>query len=177
MVFGEHWWLVYVLFLAIPLARILPRIIARSRNREGDYDYGAAHQDAARGAGSGTPRGGGRLAGTGRDATADTAVGSNDARRAARPDDRSGASAGKAASAAGAGGQTNEMVVMGAIHRGAKTFEDIQKKTGMDGAVLDRTLANLESEQMIRVVTRKGLLGVKVELYPTDKGFGRYYGR
>ena len=72
-------------------------------------------------------------------------------------------------------GQTDEMVVLGAMHRGAKTFASIQKKTGMDDSSLNKALENLEGRQMIKIVTRKGLMGTKVEIYPTDKGFRKYY--
>jgi len=67
------------------------------------------------------------------------------------------------------------MIVLGAMHRGANTFASIQKKTGMDDGSLNKALENLEGRQMIKVAARKGLLGTKVEMYPTDEGFRRYY--
>ncbi len=71
--------------------------------------------------------------------------------------------------------QTKEMIVLGELHRGARTFESIQKNTGMDGGVLEGILEKLEKDGLLKVVQRQRMLGSRVELHPTDKGFRKYY--
>ena len=70
---------------------------------------------------------------------------------------------------------TKNMQVLGEINRGIKTFEKIQKNTGLDTKELDSILQNLERDGMLRVEQKQGLLGLKIELYATDKGFKEYY--
>jgi len=71
--------------------------------------------------------------------------------------------------------QTKDMVVLGELNRGVKTFEKIQKNTGLENEELDMILGDLEKRGMLRVDHKQGLFGPKIELYPTDKGFKEYY--
>jgi len=71
--------------------------------------------------------------------------------------------------------QTKNMLVLGALNRGSKTFEHIQKNTGLDDKELDAILEDLENNGMLKVEQKQGLFGSKTELYPTDKGFKEYY--
>ena len=71
--------------------------------------------------------------------------------------------------------QTKSMLVLGALNRGSKTFENIQKNTGLDDKELDAILQDLENNGMLKVEQKQGLFGSKTELYPTDKGFKEYY--
>ncbi|MDH3361382.1 MAG: hypothetical protein OEL56_03190 [Nitrosopumilus sp.] len=71
--------------------------------------------------------------------------------------------------------QTKNMLVLGALNRGSKTFENIQKNTGLDDKELDAILQDLENNGMLKVEQKQGLFGSKTELYPTDKGFKEYY--
>lgn len=165
MVTGEYWWLIYLVFLAIPLARIIPRIISRGRDHisgNGHYDgyKRDGRYDSTAPAAKRTPQEAGKGAGMARRGDWDSA------KNYGAPRD---AQAGKP------GGQTNEMIVLGVLHRGAKTFDAIQKKTGMEEGTLNRALESLENQQMIRVVQKPGLLGSRVEIRPTDKGFRKYY--
>lgn len=178
MVTGEYWWLIYLLFLAIPLARIIPRLASRTRMPGRDDDRARHTSTGGAWAGAGdrshhnrddvgaNPGRAERPEAVGRDTT-------NDGRPAfAEPRGRRDTPRDGPTSKAE---QTDEMIVLGAMHRGAKTFASIQKKTGMDDSSLNKALENLEGRQMIKVVTRKGLMGTKVEVYPTDKGFRSYY--
>ena len=70
---------------------------------------------------------------------------------------------------------TNSNLVLGALNRGSKTFESIQKNTGLNNQELDSILEELETSGMLKVVHKSGLLGPKTELHPTDKGFKEYY--
>ena len=67
-----------------------------------------------------------------------------------------------------------EILVLGVLIRGSKTFGDIQKNTGMYSSELDQILENLEKNAMLQVQQKKGLLGIKIELHPTEKGFKAY---
>jgi hypothetical protein len=71
--------------------------------------------------------------------------------------------------------QTKNNLVLGALNRGSKTFEDIQKNTGLDNSELDTILEDLENNGLMKVVHKQGMLGPKTEILPTDKGFKEYY--
>ncbi|MCA9827402.1 MAG: hypothetical protein KC444_03290 [Nitrosopumilus sp.] len=71
--------------------------------------------------------------------------------------------------------QTKNMLVLGELNRGSKTFENIQKNTGLDNKELDIILEDLENNGMLKVEQKQGFFGPKIELHPTDKGFKEYY--
>ena len=70
--------------------------------------------------------------------------------------------------------ETKDMLVLGELNRGATTFGEIKKNTGLDSKELDSILKGLETRRLMRVEKVKGLLGNKIELYPTEKGFREY---
>ena len=71
--------------------------------------------------------------------------------------------------------QSKNDLVLGALNRGSKSFESLQKNTGLDSKDLDAILEDLEKNGLLKVVHKQGLFGPKTELYPTDKGFKEYY--
>lgn len=71
--------------------------------------------------------------------------------------------------------KTKNDLVLGVLNRGSKTFENIQKNTGLDPKELDVILEDLEKNGLMKVVHKQGMLGPKTEIYPTDKGFKKYY--
>jgi len=71
--------------------------------------------------------------------------------------------------------QNNEMQVLGELNRGVKDFNKIQKNLDIDNQKLENILKDLEDQGLMKVIKKKGIAGIKVELYPTDKGFKRYY--
>ena len=71
--------------------------------------------------------------------------------------------------------QNKEMQVLGELNKGVKDFNKIQKNLNIHNQELEKILKDLENKKMIKVVKKSGLLGIKVELYPTDKGFKKYY--
>lgn len=161
MVTGEYWWLIYLVFLAIPLARILPRIMSRKGNTDhyySDDNYGTRNSNFA--------------------AVSDKSADSNSGYENTTRDDkqvRSAPSTPKGAKASPATGQTDEKVVLWAMYKGAKTFESIQKKTGLGDDLLNSALENLEGNKLIHTIQKKGLFGVKIEIHPTNKAFRKYY--
>ncbi|MFQ5475648.1 MAG: hypothetical protein ACE5DT_01290 [Nitrosopumilus sp.] len=71
--------------------------------------------------------------------------------------------------------QTKEMQVLGELNKGVKDFNKIQKNLGINNQELENILNGLEDQGLMKVVKKKGLVGIKVELHPTDKGFKKYY--
>ena len=71
--------------------------------------------------------------------------------------------------------QTKNMLVLGELHRGVKQFEDIQKNTGLTTEELNSILEDLENNGLMKAQQKSGLFGMKTELVPTDKGFKEYY--
>ena len=71
--------------------------------------------------------------------------------------------------------QTKNMLVLGELHRGINSFENIQKNTGLTNTELDSILEDLEKKGLMKTQQKQGLLGMKTELIPTDKGFKEYY--
>ncbi len=70
--------------------------------------------------------------------------------------------------------ETKDMLVLGELNRGATTFGEIKKNTGLDSKELDSILKGLETRRLMRIEKVKSLLGIKIELYPTEKGFREY---
>ena len=71
--------------------------------------------------------------------------------------------------------QSKNDLVLGALNRGSKSFESIQKNTGLDNQDLDAILEYLEKNGLMKVVHKQGMFGPKTEIHPTDKGFKEYY--
>jgi DNA-binding HxlR family transcriptional regulator len=67
--------------------------------------------------------------------------------------------------------EPKDIIVLGAIKKGAKKFSKIRDKTGIDPEELNKILEKLEQRGFIRVEKKKGFLGgEKIELNLTDKG-------
>ncbi len=70
--------------------------------------------------------------------------------------------------------ESKEMMVLGQINRGYKTFGEIRKTTGLNSEEINSILDDLEKRGLMRVEQKKGLVGIKVELLPTEKGYREY---
>jgi len=71
--------------------------------------------------------------------------------------------------------ETKHLLVLEIMNRGAKKFENIQQITGLEHDELVSILEDLEKRGMMKVEEKSGLLGSKIELYPTKKGIKEYY--
>ena len=71
--------------------------------------------------------------------------------------------------------ETKDMQVFEVLNYGAGNFEKIQKITGLEHDELVSILEDLEKKGMMKVEEKSGLLGSKIELYPTKKGIKEYY--
>jgi hypothetical protein len=127
-------WVYLIIFLAIPLARIIPRILAK------------------KGIGVKSPR----VIQENQFETVHEEYSQKPQIESTKP-------------------QTKNNLVLGALNRGSKTFEDIQKNTGLGNSELDAILEDLENNGLMKVVHKQGMLGPKTEILPTDKGFKEYY--
>ncbi len=165
MVVGEYWWLIYLVFLAIPISRILPRIISRNKQSNRYSDNNPYENNNNKNTYDTIP------------ITKSDNIVSNDDMNKEQKHKQSKPTRTHSSNEPNAdtvSGQTDEMVVLGIIHRGVKTFDRIQKKTGFEDKRLNIALENLEDKRLIHIIEKKGLLGVKVEIHPTDKGFQKY---
>ena len=131
-------WIYILVFLAIPLARIIPRLLAKGKAK---VPAGAAPAPQPEVSEREPPR--------------------------EMPERKT--SPGTAAPA------TKNDLVLGVLNRGARSFDGIQKKTGLDSKELDEILGALERDGLMRVVHKGGILGPKTELHPTEEGFKRFY--
>lgn len=67
--------------------------------------------------------------------------------------------------------EPKDVIVLGAIKKGAKKFDKIQAKTGIEPEELNKILEKLEERGFIRVEKKKGFFGgEKIELQLTEKG-------
>jgi len=71
--------------------------------------------------------------------------------------------------------ESTDMLVLGELNHGTKNFDVLQKRLGIDNETLNSVLEDLENQGLIRVEQKQGLLGAKVELYPTEEGVNKYY--
>lgn len=184
VVTGEYWWLVYLIFLAIPLARILPRIISRRSGANGGGSSNDGYATAY--GGDGRSRVDSGIRGRSRDGVYNHNDDNDAARRSQKrypssgnetwregfTDDSHDLNRAESARARhsndSTSGQTDEMIVLGAMHRGAKTFESIQKMTRITDTALNVVLERLEKQGTLKVIQRQRLFGTRVELYLSD---------
>ena len=71
--------------------------------------------------------------------------------------------------------KSTDMLVLGELNHGTKNFDVLQKNLGIDNKTLNSVLEDLENQGLMRVEQKQGLLGPKVELYPTEEGIKKYY--
>ena len=71
--------------------------------------------------------------------------------------------------------KTKDMRVFEVLNHGVGNFEKIQEITGIKHDELVSILEDLEKRGKMKVEEKSGLLGSKIELYPTKKGIKEYY--
>lgn len=67
-----------------------------------------------------------------------------------------------------------KMMVLGEINRGVKDFNQIQRITNIDNQKLENILKNFEDDGLMRVVKKDGIMGSKIEIHPTEKGYKKF---
>ncbi len=71
--------------------------------------------------------------------------------------------------------QNKEMQVLGELNKGVKDFNKIQKNLNINNLELEKILKDLEDQKLMKVIKKKGIAGIKLELYATEEGFRKYY--
>ena len=66
--------------------------------------------------------------------------------------------------------EPKDVIVLGAIKKGAKKFEKIQNAAQIDAEELNSILEKLEKRELITVEEKKGLFGKKIEIKITERG-------
>ena len=66
--------------------------------------------------------------------------------------------------------EPKDVIVLGAIKKGAKKFDKIQKAAQIDADELNTILEKLEKRELIKVEEKKSWFGKKIEIQITDKG-------
>ena len=66
--------------------------------------------------------------------------------------------------------EAKDLIILGAINKGAKQFNKISKVTKIKPQELNNILERLENHGFITAQEKKGWLGGKIELYVTEKG-------
>jgi hypothetical protein len=144
---GYMW--IYLIFFLIPLARIIPRLVKKWRKKESstftENEFSPNN-----------PRIEQRQESIERSEREESIERSEREESIERP-------------------QTKEMQVLGELNKGVKDFSKIQKNLDIDNQKLESILKDLEKQGLMKVIKKKGFSGIKIELYPTDKGFKRYY--
>ncbi|MDA7495176.1 hypothetical protein N8459_01565 [Nitrosopumilus sp.] len=140
-------WIYLIIFLMVPLARILPRVLRKYKiggfqsqempQRQFESDFNR-YEDKSDKQFQSTP------------------TQSQEPEKSSKP-------------------QTKNMLVLGELHRGVRLFENVQKNTGLTNEELNSILEDLETNGLMKTQQKPGLMGMKTELVPTDKGFKEYY--
>lgn len=66
--------------------------------------------------------------------------------------------------------EPKDVIVLGAIKKGAKKFEKIQNAAQIDADELNSILEKLEKRELITVEEKKGWFGKKIEIKITERG-------
>ena len=70
--------------------------------------------------------------------------------------------------------KNKEIVVLGVISRGISKFDKISQEVKIEPNSLEFILQKLEKSGLIRVDEKKGWLGRKIEINPTEKGYREF---
>ena len=70
--------------------------------------------------------------------------------------------------------ENKETVVLGIISRGVSKFDKICQDSNIEPRDLESILQKLENSGLIRVYEKKGWLGTKIEINPTEDGYKEF---
>ena len=145
MAVGDFQW-IYLIFFLIPLARILPRVIRKWRNKDMEgSQFNQNFQKTEQMPNSfETPKSFERTQSFEKPRSPDKSL-------------------------------ELDMQVLAEINNGVRDFNQIQKNIGMDNQELEKILTDLENKGLMKVVKKSGLIGNKVEIHPTENGFKKFY--
>lgn len=145
MAVGDFQW-IYLIFFLIPLARILPRLIRKWRNKgmeENQFNQNFQKTEQIPNSFE-TPKSFERSQSFEKPRSPDKSL-------------------------------ELDMQVLAEINNGVRDFNQIQKNIGMDNQELEKILSDLENKGLMKIVKKSGLIGSKVEIHPTENGFKKFY--
>ena len=70
--------------------------------------------------------------------------------------------------------ENKETVVLGVISRGITKFDKISQEANVEPKDLEAILHKLENARLIKVDEKKGWLGTKIEIKPTEEGYREF---
>ena len=70
--------------------------------------------------------------------------------------------------------ENKETVVLGVISRGTSKFDRISQESNIEPKDLELILKKLENSGLIKVDEKKGWLGTKIEINPTEDGYREF---
>ena len=70
--------------------------------------------------------------------------------------------------------KNKETVVLGVISRGTSRFDRISQESNVEPKDLEQILKKLENSGLIKVDEKKGWLGTKIEINPTEDGYREF---
>jgi hypothetical protein len=153
---GEFFW-IYLIFFAIPLARIIPRLIRKWQNKDKSSTQKQFNQNLQKWEQKSSER---------QDSfekikSFETTESFEKPKSSDIPESFEKPI-------------MKDMKVLGEINRGVKDFNQIQKNVNINNKELEKILKNFEDEGLMRVIKKEGIMGGKVELHPTEKGFRKF---
>jgi len=143
---GFSW--IYLIFFIIPLVRILPRLVRKWRKKDSAFTENQFRPD------------GPKIEQRQESFRGQESFQGQESFREQIPPEKP---------------KSKEMQVLGELNKGVKDFNKIQKNLGIHNQELENIMNGLEKQGLMKVIKKNGITGIKVELYPTDKGFKKYY--
>ena len=147
---GDFVW-IYLIFFMIPLARVIPRLIRKWQNKNKPISENQYNRDFQSPRQEQTP-----FESAERFESVETIEKEHSFEEPNTPP------------------RNQEMAVLGEINRGIKDFNQIQKNLDIDNQKLENILKKFENDGVMRVVKKDGIMGSKIEIHPTEKGYRKF---
>ena len=149
---GDFIW-IYLVFFMIPLARVIPRLIRKWQNKNNPISENQYKQNFQSPEQRQTPF---------------ERLETSEERESIEREHSFGKSK------SGEKPLDQKMMVVGEINRGIKDFNQIQRITNIDNQKLENILKGFEDDGLMRVVKKDGIMGSKIEMHPTEKGYKKF---
>ena len=147
---GDFIW-IYLVFFMIPLARVIPRLIRKWQNKNNPISENQYKQNFQSPEQRQTPF-----------------------ERLETSEERESIEREHSFEKSDEKPLNQKMMVLGEINRGVKDFNQIQKITNIDNQKLENILKDFEDDGLMRVVKKDGIMGSKIEMHPTEKGYKKF---
>ena len=165
---GEFFW-IYLIFFAIPLARIIPRLIRKWQNKDKSSTQKQFNQNLQKWEQKSSGRGNffEKIKSFETTESFEKPKSSDIPESFEKPKSSDIPESFEKPI-------VKDMKVLGEINKGVKDFNQIQKNVNISNEELEEILKNFEDEGLMRVIKKEGVIGGKIELHPTEKGFRKF---